>query len=361
MHPKHIIDKSQMGQGGLIILIALISTGILSFSVAYMMSQSHQDAVQYNLADKNSLSAYYYAQSGIQEALGTRFVPASNCLNFEKRNYGGGLTFYPYRTQSGRVSSNGDLVATSNTPKATQGLYRYIVKLKANPAVINYANPDTSVGFYIYSEGAICVNPKSQKIDPSGVMYQNNQPMCPSGSANLLKMPIRADITLKQLSANTSSTITAANQNKINQSVRITSQEFQDVWHQECDGAARGPAPIKYIIGLGAPQDWKANITKADSNKAITLIFDKPIDYRTLSGIRIYPAGNTTNNLNNPSKLLVSINYKFVETGNTLTIYPSIEPSLFSNKKYDLYLSGLKGYNGLGPPTSKQKMTFEYD
>jgi hypothetical protein len=351
------LHKKQTGQGALLIMIALISAGVLSFAVADMMAQSHQNAQQYTITDKNSLSAYYYAQSGLQEALGTRFTPASNCLNFEKT----AGVYNPYRSQSGRFSADGSLITTADVMPAIHGLYRYIVKLKTNPASIDYTNPNTSVDFDIYSEGAVCVDTRSQKIDTGAISYINGIPTCSGSNNKLVQMPIQTEVTLKQLSNNSFTTITAANQNKFNSSVRISPQNFQSIWNQECGTSSSGPTPIKYMIGKSAPQSWSNNITNADIKKTLTIIFDKAIDYRTLKNVRIFQSGTSTTNLNNSENLLVSINYQFVETGNSLTIYPPVASTTFSSNTYDLYLTDLTGYDGRPYANGSQKITFRYN
>jgi hypothetical protein len=291
----------------------------------------------------------------VQEALGTRFVPASNCLNFEKIPGSD-----PFRSQSGRFAADGSLVKASNGMASVRGLYRYLVKLKSDPASIDYTDQNTSVDFDIFSEGAVCVDKSSQKIVTGDINYAKGSLTCASNNSKLVQMPMYTSVTVKQLSNNNSPVINAANQNKVNFSVRMPLQEFQTKWNSECGTSSSPLLPVKYMVGKKAPQNISLNISKASIKNTITIIFNKQIDYRTINDVRVYRKGSSTN-LNNMDNIMASLNYQFVETGNSLTVYPPIaDTNKFTNNKYELDLSRLKGYDGKLIDSRYQKITFEY-
>lgn len=326
---------SSSGQTGLTMAIAVLVFGFLLI-VGPGISSLQQSSATYSIANKNQLKAYYYAQAGIQEAMGTRFVPTTNCLNFQS-------PATSYRYISGRYDANGNLAYRNDV---AYGLYRYMIDI-INPNLpenIAYNQPNTPVTLRVYSEGAICVDQADGKL--TTINSIGDRPFCAKNTDKLIQTPIFVDVVMKQLSGNS---VNVPQPNNISGFQAMTKADFETKWHNQCVAATNNLTVKKYMLNNGTPQNFTVGSTiNMTSSDTITFIFNKPIDYRSLKNVVINQGGTLTN-LNNSSNLLIAPNTNFMETSTSFTILPSTTPGQL-NGDYQLYLDRLRSYDDTSYP-----------
>lgn len=279
-------------------MLLLSSVGLLLFIIAvgYSFSLQSQDQAKLNINARSADQLRLVAMSGVQEALGTRFSPRSNKLNFAPV---AGVD--PMYADSGRVVQNGKLV----------GLYNYLIvggDAARDPAtgamnsnVLNLVNnrPTIDQPFYVLSQGSVCT-------DAGGSLLTNQLQVSANGAITCGTGRLSQTTTVAQTLLDGNGTAgadrmmsvrQAPNPNNIQLPTPVTlpngnvssTINFSALWDSNDSGAVPNSL-VTYPLGDSALVSPLVPITgpvvtlphKVGADHAIRLFFNSDMDYRSL-------------------------------------------------------------------------------
>ncbi|MGE0201880.1 MAG: hypothetical protein AB7P76_13060 [Candidatus Melainabacteria bacterium] len=126
LHQTHGHSPRAAGQAGVLAIAALV-LAVMVFIGASLSQMSFMGTKRTVVTSKN-LQSYYVAMAGVQNALATRFYPASNYLSWNAVNDVKAIE--PYPTQSGTPSATAGYVYRNPASKVTGqlvGVYQYFI------------------------------------------------------------------------------------------------------------------------------------------------------------------------------------------------------------------------------------------
>lgn len=325
LHTSQLARFSRPGtaaKGQAMLIMVGISLLVFLVTVGLSLGTLHFQQGQLNLSEAVAMQLRMVAQSGIQEALATRFVPRSNRLNFSSLNLPTNLSpdDQPIYRDSGRIMNNGNLV----------GLYRYVVLggdaardatngnfQNGDPVQLTVNSSAVEQPFVVVSQGAMCIDDLGNLL-PDTLIIQNFQPACRTGQ--LSRMTLMSSATLNQSGPNGGDLVNQFElvENPANVALptsvmtpwgELTNRiDFERVW-TATESTAQPLFLITYPIGDTTQVSPLVNITsnqftlpfRVGADHAIRLFFRGEYDYRSLYNF------NPTQCVESPSTCTVRI------------------------------------------------------